>query len=452
MKPNILLIILDSARAQNMSLYDYERDTTPKLESFADNATVYEQARAPARWSYPSHVSLFTGYNTSQHGIHDEQYRFDGPTVWDTLSEAGYETALFSFNVFLTDKSFGLRNSFDKVVGQLDTPYEDGADPNEADGYLEFLGTALDSKSVSKSLVNGIVTKIRYARGTTGRNHGDVYVDRFSDWTSGITRPWAACINLMDTHFPYTPDKEHNIWGSPDGQQVRDAIDKMSVDAQVASDDAVDELVALYDGSIRQTDTLVGRLLDRVDLENTCVIVTADHGEAFGEFSQIRENTKLFGHAYGLGEALLHVPLVVKSPNQINGKRVAKLASLVEFPSVVESWLQRVESPTDFTVERAYASTHKTHHVGELPDSVPGQFNGESYALYEQVDGDIHKHLWWNDQEVTIVLKGNEKAKKEGKYGVLEAFSALDPVDTTLRTKSDLPDSTEESLRDLGYL
>ncbi len=69
MDPNILLIVLDSARARNMSLYGYERETTPNLNQLEETATVYDQARAPARWSLPSHVSMFTGHHVTQHGV-----------------------------------------------------------------------------------------------------------------------------------------------------------------------------------------------------------------------------------------------------------------------------------------------------------------------------------------------------------------------------------------------
>lgn len=101
MKPNVLL---DSARAQNMSLYGYERETTPYLETLAERATVYEQARAPARWTLPSHVSLFTGLETAQHGVHDEQYRFDGD---DALVEAGGDRVRAAFDTFEARPMYG---------------------------------------------------------------------------------------------------------------------------------------------------------------------------------------------------------------------------------------------------------------------------------------------------------------------------------------------------------
>lgn len=451
MEPNVLLVVLDSARAQNMSLYGYERETTPNLERLADAATVYEQARAPARWSLPSHVSLFTGRHAAQHGVYDEQYRFDGSTVWDTLSDAGYGTGLFSYNVFLVDETFGLREPFDRVVGQLDAPYEEGVDPKDADGYLDFVSKALRDEHTSRSIANGLATKLRWLNGSTGRNHGGVYVDAFSDWIDDRDGPWAACINFMDTHFPYVPSEEHDLWGSPAGERLRDEIDTMSTDLQTESAAAVDELLGLYDGTIRQADALVERLLDAVDLDSTLVVVTADHGEGFGEPSRIREDTRIFGHAYGLHESQLHVPLVVKAPGQASGATVGELASITEFPAVVESHLSTPDAPADFAVERAYASTHTVHHADEMPADVPGRFDGESYALYD-ADGDaVCKHLRWNDTEVTVRFDGDEPSVEAGDDRVRDAFDALDDAPAYASADA-VSESTAETLEELGYL
>ena len=451
MEPNVLCLVLDSARMQNMSLYGYERKTTPYLERLADVATVYNQARAPARWSLPSHVSLFTGSHVAQHGVHDEQYRFDGTTVWDTLSDAGYETGLFSYNVFLVDETFGLQESFDHVVGQLDVPYEEGIDPKDADGYLDFLSEALRSNHAPRSIANGLATKFRWLNGSTGRNHGGVYVDAFLDWIGSHDEPWAACINFMDTHFPYVPSSEHDQWGTPEGERIRDKTDTMSADLQTESSTAVNELIGLYDGSIRQADALIERLLTAIDLNSTLVVVTADHGEGFGEPSRIREDTRIFGHAYGLQESQLHVPLVVKAPGQTSGETVEELASLTEFPAVVKSHLTDSDAPTDFSVECAYASTHKVHHADKLPEDVSGQFEGESYALYNGDGKEVWKHLWWNDTEVAIHFDDDSTSVKAADYRVRDAFDAIDEAPDRARTDS-VSESTAETLEELGYL
>lgn len=95
MKPNILLVVMDSVRASNTSLYGHENETTPFLESLAESSTVYEQARSSGSWSLPSHTSLFTGYNVAEHGIVEPENRLEeGHTIFETLRDEGYVLSL----------------------------------------------------------------------------------------------------------------------------------------------------------------------------------------------------------------------------------------------------------------------------------------------------------------------------------------------------------------------
>ena len=103
-KPNVLLVILDSVRAKNTSLLGYPRETTPKLETFAKNATTYTNARAPGIHSISSHTSIFTGYHVAEHQAtsHGASLR-PGHTVWEMLSGAGYRTGLFTPNAVVAE-------------------------------------------------------------------------------------------------------------------------------------------------------------------------------------------------------------------------------------------------------------------------------------------------------------------------------------------------------------
>ena len=114
--PNVLLVVLDSVRAANCSLYGFPRPTTPFLESFAEDATTYAQARAPSNWSLPSHVSLFTGLETHDHRVTVHDRLRPGHTVFEALADRKYETGLFTENGFLTGHDAGLDAAFDAVV------------------------------------------------------------------------------------------------------------------------------------------------------------------------------------------------------------------------------------------------------------------------------------------------------------------------------------------------
>ena len=103
MRPNIVLIVMDAARASSLSCYGYRRPTTPNLERFADRCVVYEKAISPAGWSLPSHASLFTGLYPSRHGAHDEHkyLRPECPTMAEVLKALGYHTVAFCHNAYV---------------------------------------------------------------------------------------------------------------------------------------------------------------------------------------------------------------------------------------------------------------------------------------------------------------------------------------------------------------
>ncbi|MEY7851224.1 sulfatase-like hydrolase/transferase [Natrarchaeobius sp. A-rgal3] len=113
-QPNILMVILDSTRAKNMSLYGYDRETTPFLESFSERATCYTQARSPGIHSIASHVSMFTGYEVEEHKSTEHPSQIDvTKTIWKELSdEFGYKTGLFTPNAVIARAS-NIPNCFD---------------------------------------------------------------------------------------------------------------------------------------------------------------------------------------------------------------------------------------------------------------------------------------------------------------------------------------------------
>ena len=133
--PNVLLVVLDSVRAANCSLYGAARETTPYLSRLTDESTVYTQARAPSNWSLPSHVSLFTGLDVHVHRVTVHDRLRAGHTVFEALAADGYATGLFSENGFLTGRDAGPADPFETTVGVPDDDDDDddrddrGCDP-----------------------------------------------------------------------------------------------------------------------------------------------------------------------------------------------------------------------------------------------------------------------------------------------------------------------------------
>lgn len=485
--PNVLLVIMDSVRAANTSLHGHEHETTPFLEEFAERATVYEQARSPGTWSLPSHTSIFTGMHVVEHGVTRARHKLkSGHTIFEELSEDGYETGVFSENTWITDMDVGLKDAFDTVEGARNLPYPNAVDPSnfvlsEGQGkYFDFFKHCIERDDTAKSLVNGAFTKIAWDYPKLLPNRfksstpASVYTDLFLDWEKEQGGPWAACVNFMDGHLPYLPDEEHDKWG---GSKLRGLQDEM--DDQVWEFNGGQRpwwqrkaLEGLYDGAIHQMDAQLRRLTEtleeRGELDNTLIVITSDHGEGFGELSRIRgdrnakkPNARVAAHGAGIHEVLTHVPLVVQLPGQKNSETVSEAASLSEFPSCVESVVEGTHYIEEFVPEgKVITSSHGL----EEPMEERAQrytkdfyrFNGDCCAVYEGSSSDVTKYVSWREKYATVGVNDPKSSYKRASSGgpVDEVFDGI--TDLGVRIDSggveEMDDATKQRLEDLGYV
>ncbi|MFC7196163.1 sulfatase-like hydrolase/transferase [Halosimplex aquaticum] len=312
--PNVLLVVLDSARARNCSLYGHDNETTPFLSEFADDAVTFEQARAPSVHSISSHASIFTGYHTEEHDV-TEHKSFVRPeaTVWHRIAaEHGYETGLFTPNVIVAQTS-NLGDVFDTCVGPKRAKFrlfDDALAPLDVQGRLspkEYAREALGHDKPIRSLLNGVYKKLESRGGSHDPTSegGDVYVDEFLSWADERSGPWAACLNLMDSHTPFEPDPEYDNWSDDAAERARERVhdDEVPEPFTDAFWEHLADLEPLYDGTIRQADAAVERLVEALDerglLDETTVVVTSDHGEGFGERTELDPDVRLRHHSWG---------------------------------------------------------------------------------------------------------------------------------------------------------
>ena len=481
MTSNVLLIVLDSVRAGNTSLYGHEHDTTPFVKEFAKKATVYEQARAPGTWSLPSHTSIFTGLHVEEHRITKARHKLSsGNTIFDELrDDHGYTTGVFSENTWITDMDVGLKESFDTVEGARNLPYPEGLDPSnfvlsKGQGqYMGYLRRCLESDHPVKSVANGAVTKLawdypRYLPDSfKASTPAEIYADLFLDWESEQGGHWAACVNFMDAHLPYEPKAEHDQWGK---KKLRNLQDEMK--------DQVWEfngghrpwwqrkaLEGLYDGAIHQIDTQIERIVrtleERGELSDTLVVITSDHGEGFGESSRIRPGARIAAHGAGIHEVLLHVPLVVKYPGKSEPRRIEQVATLTRFPTVVRSFVTKGTVEDFIPSGPVIASSHGLEEPMEerarrYCDNI-SRFNGDARACYENTDDVVRKYMTWRSKSATVTIgdaKASFRSNGDAKSKVESAFEDVTDADVRIEGKdmSDIDETTKQRLADLGYV
>jgi arylsulfatase len=487
---NVLLVVLDTVRARNTSLHGHANGTTPVLESLAERATVYEQARAPAARSLDSHVSVFTGLHVEEHGVVRADRRLaPGTTVFDELREAGYATGVFTENSWLTDVDAGLRDPFETRVGPQNVPYPDALDPTafvveSGQGqYAEFLRAALGSGAPLGALANGVAVKLgsdyprllRYLPGEAGRGTpASVYVDRFLDWSAGHDE-WAACLNLMDAHHPYEPAAEHDRWGGERLRALQDDIEDVKWEFNGGRRPWWQRraLEGLYDGAIRQVDAELGRLLAelerRGELDDTFLVVCSDHGEGFGEPSRVRPGARVASHSVGVHEVLLHVPLVVRYPGQEEGRRVEEVASLVGFPDAVRGALDgdgpgaRPFVPDGRVVATAHGLDDAVRERAARYCDDLGPYTATSRVVYEGGGTDVRKYVTWHEEAVEIGVRDAETSfrvtplderDERAADRVAGAFEGIEDrgVREGGRGVEDLDEDAYRHLEDLGYV
>jgi arylsulfatase A-like enzyme len=480
---NVLLVILDSVRARNTSLHGYQNETTPFLETFAEDATTYTQARSPGSWSLPSHTSIFTGLHVAEHGVTQAQYKLaPDNTIFEYLAtDHGYETGIFSENTWVTEMDVGLKESFETVEGARNLPYTEGLDPSnfvlsEGQGqYVAYLKRCLSHDQPFKSIANGVVTKLAWDYPQylpdrfTVSTEASVYTDLFLDWIDHTDDEWAACINFMDGHLPYEPRDEHDKWGGRELTRLQNSMEDQVWEFLGGQRPWWQRraLEGLYDGTIHQMDAQVFRLVDglreRGLYDDTLVVVTADHGEGFGEPSTVKRGTRLAGHGKDVHESLLHVPLVVKHPGQEEGAVVEEPATLTRFPDVVRGAL---DGDRIGFVPEAGLVVASSHGLDEpsiaLAEEYCGRtepYDGDSMAVYEAAaDSDgVVKYEAWADESSTVRLFGAGTAHKTADTDggrVAEVFDAFE--DAGVRGESggldEVNEATRERLENLGYV
>jgi len=319
-KPNILLIVMDTTRVDHLSCYNYQKKTTPHIDAFATDALTYTHAYATASWTLPSIASILTGTYPGSHGAHrvetTETYlpmnALDDTqtTLAELLKQAGYSTAGMVSCEFLTER-FGLHQGF--------THFDD-----TISSYLFTLSTF-----GAVQFLNHFSPVIDYlsSKGLYGYSVAEQVNTSALSWLeeNGRGNPFFLFLHYFDPHHPYLPedlgtDPKH----IPDGigkryrkdyvnyiDMERDLIDSVRWGRKPLLPDERDYLINNYDREISELDKKIGDIfkkLRELDLyDDTLIIVTADHGESFGEHN-------LMLHGVHLYEDNIHVPLIIKYP------------------------------------------------------------------------------------------------------------------------------------------
>ncbi len=314
---HVVVISIDSLRADHLGSYGYDRATSPNIDRLASDGTLFEQAQSSTTWTLPAHAALFTGLVGSLHGVLDHAHSLskDLPTLAERFAAAGWATGAVVSGPYLHPR-YGLARGFDDYLN-----------------CMSFLDEAFQAKGIGE-----------LNRASHGDENGACVLRRATQWLSDHRDgPAFLFVHFWDVHFDYAPPVpwekrfDPNYVGDMNGRNfLRNPAIRRKMDPR-----DLEHLIALYDGEIGYTDVLVGRLLDQLDAQgigsSTLVVLTSDHGDAFFEHG-------VKGHQQDLHVEALRIPLLFRGPGVPRGVRRPGPASIIDVaPTLLE--LTGLEAP-----------------------------------------------------------------------------------------------------------
>jgi arylsulfatase A-like enzyme len=292
--PSLLLISIDTLRADHLGAYRYDRPTSPSIDALAAGGALFERAYAPSSWTLPSHASMLSGASPYRHGAVTQRHaiRAEVPMLAERLRDHGYATAGIISAPFL-GRRFGFARGFDV--------------------FEQHAKRARDrDKAAFHARVLELVGELPRA-------------------------PFFLFVHYFDVHGPYDPAPAFDRFRAAARSEGDGNVDKVAALVEKGEVEAAraerDRLVDLYDGEILEMDAKISELLAAVRERtkgNVVAILTSDHGEEFFEHGGLRHGRTLY-------DEVLHVPLVVAGTGVSSGLRVDDQVSLLDVaPTLLE--------------------------------------------------------------------------------------------------------------------
>lgn len=473
---NVILLVLDAVRPDHLSCHGYRRRTTPNIDRIADDAVLYENAFSNSNYTAEAHPPILTGQLPSNSGCYGRDRSL--PEGTELLSEriqaAGYRT-------FATSAGAHIREG---------RGYDRGFDVfHETHRFQPTLGTAWKllterpyRKQAAFTLTRGPDDKTRYK------------FETLKEFVAAVDDPFFAFLNCKTAHYPYSPPRPFNTEYCPELERPRyEFLERLyeaagvqaqshpdvdveycrrnpgvfMTDALSLSERELEVIESWYDGCVRYLDEQVGRLVESLrasgTLEDTYLIITADHGEMFGEKG-------LMAHKFSLYDSLLRVPMVIRPPGGADGRRVEAPVSLIDlFATILEmtgapapdrshskSLLPFDDDPRhEYVFAEVGRKNHKT-----MTEVEPGYDPGPELAgplrsvrdeRFKLILGPDHAELydWREDPGEHEDLSDNRPETVAELSAVLEAET--DDMSAEVAGEEQVSDAVAETLQHLGY-
>jgi arylsulfatase A-like enzyme len=443
-RPNIILITMDTTRADHLSCYGYEKGTTPYIDKLAGESVLFKNTYASSPWTLPSHASIFTGMYPAQHNTHwdyesvearwptslGEQYR----TLAEILADNGYRTAGV-IGAPWCRSALGLAQGF---------AYYDEALISVLPDLRHFTLFRFLKRWVP-------LIDIATRQGLNGCRIASQINKRVFSWLEKhYQSPFFLFINYYDPHTPYLPPDQYALLFREDENYQIPELERLKR-----------HLLAQYDGEIAYLDYQMGKLFEKLKelkiYDNTMIIITADHGEFFGEHD-------CWEHGYELYDEAIRIPLIIKYPsNHLKTGIYKKRVSLVDIMPTILNYLRLPISKENQGVDlfegesRIMAEVYR-HRYRSLIPKYEIKYARELQSLYlgnykyiKNIKGQGELYDIVDDpRELNNLINiiPREAEKMELKLAEWLPYSESHPAKKGVK----LDKATQETLKELGYI
>lgn len=340
--PNVVLVVVDTLRADHTTPYGYSLATTPNLEKIARQGTLFEDAISSSSWTLPAHESLLSGRYPHEHGpLREQMVNQSLPSLPRILAAKGFRTGAFSANNDFFCRRAGFAASF--------LHFEDYFYSAGDMLYRTFWGRLFFRTYVSDLL--GMDELPARKKAAEVNRETLAWIDR------DRSRPFFVVLNYLDAHYPYVPEQPYRSRFLPTvrpdcapslAHRLNPLHRPTEFEVLMAMSPACFQVeIAEYDGAIAYIDAQIAHLFDELHERgldrNTMVIITSDHGESFREHGLVTHGTSLY-------RELIHVPLVIWWPGHVPaGASISRPVSTASLPATVLDLLGDTD-PREFPI------------------------------------------------------------------------------------------------------
>lgn len=439
---NVVFIVLDTVRKDYVSPFNEDVEFTDNIEQIAKDGCSFHNAVAQAPWTLPSHGSMFTGLYPWEHSATQTNLKLDveQDLLAEKLEDEGYRTACFSANPFISEK-IGTAAGFEKVETTIGMDRFDLV--KKMNEKLKAFEDRFDFGAFPKAEL--MFQNLSYRLDSFGGNETEKLIGQASDFIEEKKdEDFFVFMNLMDCHLPLFPDKEYKDRHAEDVDpgKVRQFPHRLISEGEEPD---TDSLKKLYRAQMDYLDDQVGELYSFLEdeglEEETMVVIVGDHGENLGEEGML-------GHSFSVSEALVSVPLVVKSPEMEPGRREQQ----VELRELHDLVLEQVGLEEDIDLGTKYAKggmDRPEMDLAKIPKSMWDEYDEKLYfvrtpekKVVGTENGDMtEKQVGEGDSVRTSVLK-KEVEKLSGCYEGESSGKKVDNMDEEIKNE----------LKNLGYM